>query len=155
VTRYIEGFSHFVTSMTAPTTSGWSICPVGFAPTGKRRLFTAHTLWGRYEGSTMAAGPAALVTASASANINSCSAIPAYASDKHRSHILKVVVLLDAWTRNLASGDGRATTFPFYGVWLLHERAGPGRCHTVLKSVAIWNLGNNRTHGQALLMAEV
>jgi len=43
VTRYIEGFSHFVTSMTAPTTSGWSICRVGFAPTGKRRLFTAHT----------------------------------------------------------------------------------------------------------------
>ena len=25
VIRYIEGFSHFVTSMTAPTTSGWSI----------------------------------------------------------------------------------------------------------------------------------
>jgi hypothetical protein len=25
VTRCIEGFSHFVTSMTAPTTSGWSI----------------------------------------------------------------------------------------------------------------------------------
>jgi hypothetical protein len=27
--RYIEGFSHFVTSMTAPTTSGWSILPGG------------------------------------------------------------------------------------------------------------------------------
>jgi hypothetical protein len=25
VIRCIEGFSHFVTSMTAPTTSGWSI----------------------------------------------------------------------------------------------------------------------------------
>jgi len=39
-----EGFSHFVTSMTAPVASGWSSCRVGFAPTGNRRLFTAHTL---------------------------------------------------------------------------------------------------------------
>ena len=37
------GFSHFVTSMTAPVASGWSGCRVGFAPTGKRRLVTAHT----------------------------------------------------------------------------------------------------------------
>jgi hypothetical protein len=42
----IEGFSHFVTSMTAPIASGWSGCRVGFAPTGKRRLVTAHTLSG-------------------------------------------------------------------------------------------------------------
>jgi hypothetical protein len=39
----IEGFSHFVTSMTAPIASGWSDCRVGLAPTGKRRLCTAHT----------------------------------------------------------------------------------------------------------------
>src|SRR3979409_2308200 len=39
-----EGFSHFVTSMTAPIASGWSDCRVGFSPTGKRRLCTAHTL---------------------------------------------------------------------------------------------------------------
>jgi len=39
----IEGFSHFVTSMTAPIASGWSGCRVGLAPTGKRRLCTAHT----------------------------------------------------------------------------------------------------------------
>src|SRR3979411_2907724 len=38
-----RGFSHFVTSMTAPVASGWSDCRVGLAPTGKRRLFTAHT----------------------------------------------------------------------------------------------------------------
>ena len=37
-----EGFSHFVTSIAAPVASGWSDCRVGFAPTGKRRLFTAH-----------------------------------------------------------------------------------------------------------------
>ena len=43
VTRLPEGFSHFVTSMTAPVASGWSGCRVGLAPTGKRRLFTAHT----------------------------------------------------------------------------------------------------------------
>ena len=39
----IEGFSHFVTSVTAPIASGWSGCRVGLAPTGKRRLSTAHT----------------------------------------------------------------------------------------------------------------
>jgi hypothetical protein len=43
----IEGFSHFVTSMTAPIASGWSDCRVGLAPTGKRRLCTAHTQGGR------------------------------------------------------------------------------------------------------------
>jgi hypothetical protein len=37
-----RGFSHFVTSMTAPIASGWSDCRVGLAPTGKRRLCTAH-----------------------------------------------------------------------------------------------------------------
>jgi hypothetical protein len=28
--------------VTAPIASGWSGCRVGLAPTGKRRLFTAH-----------------------------------------------------------------------------------------------------------------
>src|SRR6267154_2539311 len=42
----IEGFSHFVTSMTAPIASGWSGCRMGFAPIGKRRLCTAHTQLG-------------------------------------------------------------------------------------------------------------
>ena len=37
-----EGFSHFVTSIAAPVASGWSARRVGFAPTGKRRLSTAH-----------------------------------------------------------------------------------------------------------------
>ena len=44
----IEGFSHFVTSMTAPIASGWSGCRVGLAPTGKRRLVTAHTQRGHF-----------------------------------------------------------------------------------------------------------
>ena len=39
----IEGFSHFVTSMTAPIASGWSGCRVGLAPTGERRLVTARS----------------------------------------------------------------------------------------------------------------
>src|SRR5271169_1492885 len=39
-----EGFSHFVTSMTAPVASGWSGRRVGFTPTGKRRLVTAHAI---------------------------------------------------------------------------------------------------------------
>ena len=37
-----RGFSHFVTSMTAPVASGWSGCRAGLAPTGKRHLPTAH-----------------------------------------------------------------------------------------------------------------
>src|SRR5712675_203653 len=41
---HTEGFSHFVTSMTAPVASGWSGCRVGLAPTGKRRLSTAHAM---------------------------------------------------------------------------------------------------------------
>jgi hypothetical protein len=43
VTRYTEGFSHFVTPMTAPVVSGWSDGRVGLAPTEKRRFTTAHT----------------------------------------------------------------------------------------------------------------
>lgn len=43
VTRITEGFNRFVTSTIAPVASGWSICRVGLAPTGKRHLFTAHT----------------------------------------------------------------------------------------------------------------
>src|SRR5712671_2153732 len=39
-----EGFSHFVTSIAAPVASGWSVCRVGLAPTGKRRLSTAHAI---------------------------------------------------------------------------------------------------------------
>jgi hypothetical protein len=38
-----EGFSYLVTSIAAPAASGWSVRRVGFSPTGKRRLFTAHT----------------------------------------------------------------------------------------------------------------
>jgi len=37
-----ECFSHFVTSIAAPVACGWSDRRVGFAPTGKRRLVTAH-----------------------------------------------------------------------------------------------------------------
>jgi hypothetical protein len=32
--------------MTAPVASGWSVLPGGLAPTGKRRLVTAHTQFG-------------------------------------------------------------------------------------------------------------
>jgi hypothetical protein len=43
-----EGFSHFVTSIAAPVASGWSGCRVGLAPTGKRRLSTAHGRSGHF-----------------------------------------------------------------------------------------------------------
>ena len=51
-----EGFRHFVTSMPAPVASGWSGRRVGLAPTGKRRLSTAHTQSGL---STLENGPPA------------------------------------------------------------------------------------------------
>ena len=41
--QILRRLGHFVTSMTAPVASGWSGCRVGLAPTGKRRLVTAHT----------------------------------------------------------------------------------------------------------------
>ena len=41
VTSYTEGFSHFVTSMTAPVASGWSGCRVGLAPTARRTAVAA------------------------------------------------------------------------------------------------------------------
>ena len=41
--RCIEAFSYFMVSIDAPFASGWSkSCRVGLAPTGKRRLSTAH-----------------------------------------------------------------------------------------------------------------
>jgi hypothetical protein len=44
VTLYTGGFSHFVTSMTAPIASGWSdSCRVDSHPLERRRLSTAHT----------------------------------------------------------------------------------------------------------------
>jgi hypothetical protein len=57
-----EGFSHFVTSMTAPVASGWSDRRVGLAPTGKRRLTTAHTLSGHFASHDEARPTRALVT---------------------------------------------------------------------------------------------
>src|ERR1700687_3636208 len=42
----IEGFSHFVTSMTLRLLPAGAVARMGFAPTGKRRLCTAHTLNG-------------------------------------------------------------------------------------------------------------
>src|SRR6516225_9684177 len=43
-----EGFSYLVTSIAAPAASGWSVRRVGFSPTGKRRLCTAHTQGGQF-----------------------------------------------------------------------------------------------------------
>lgn len=43
VTLYTRGFSRFVTSTTAPIATGWSeSCRVGFAPTERPCLCTAH-----------------------------------------------------------------------------------------------------------------
>src|SRR6267143_3308058 len=50
-----EGFSQFVTSLAAPVASGWSGRRVGLAPTGKRRLVTAHTRSGHSPGAELQA----------------------------------------------------------------------------------------------------
>jgi hypothetical protein len=57
VTSHTEGFSHFVTSMTAPVASGWSVRRVGLAPTGKRRLLTAHARSGHSGGAASGSRP--------------------------------------------------------------------------------------------------
>src|ERR1700747_2259974 len=45
---HFQGFSYFVTSIAAPAASGGSVRRVGLAPTGKRRLVTAHTQPGHH-----------------------------------------------------------------------------------------------------------
>src|SRR5260370_41120128 len=57
VTRLSEGFSHFVSSIAAPVASGWSRCRVGLAPTGKRRLCTAHVGSGHWRDVTSIGSP--------------------------------------------------------------------------------------------------
>jgi hypothetical protein len=52
-----RGFSHFVSSMTAPVASGCSGCRVGLTPTGKRRLLTAHTLSGHFRDGKLMGDP--------------------------------------------------------------------------------------------------
>lgn len=50
VTLYTGGFSHFVASTPAPIASGWSdSCRVGFAPTERPCLCTAHAEIGLIE----------------------------------------------------------------------------------------------------------
>ena len=44
MTSYTEGFSHFVTSMTAPVASGWSVSPGGAFTHWKAPPFTARAL---------------------------------------------------------------------------------------------------------------
>src|SRR5215467_9285959 len=43
VTRYPKASATSSPPLAAPVASGWSVRRVGFAPTGKRRLITAHT----------------------------------------------------------------------------------------------------------------
>jgi hypothetical protein len=43
VTRYIEGFSHFATSMTAPIASGWSELPGGICTHWENAAFARRT----------------------------------------------------------------------------------------------------------------
>ena len=56
VTCYPEGFSHFVTSMTAPVASGWSVSPGGTCTHWKAPPFTAHARSGRPSWSSRQSG---------------------------------------------------------------------------------------------------
>jgi hypothetical protein len=44
VARLTEGFNHFVSSIVAPVLPAGAVRRVGFTPTGKRRLITAHAI---------------------------------------------------------------------------------------------------------------
>ena len=91
VTRCTDGFGYFVTSIAAPVASGWSVRRVGLAPTGKRRLFTAHT-GTRILGAVVACGlAAAMVTpiaakstgGHASTSTRHSQAVPGVKRDSH------------------------------------------------------------------------
>ena len=87
-----EGFSHFVTSIAAPVASGWSVCRVGLAPTGKRRLCTAHANCGhRWAGSRQAAKIGSLASAfrRLSASQGRCSAIVKPTLSTTSAHLLR------------------------------------------------------------------
>ncbi len=56
----IEGFSHFVTSMTAPIASSLERLPDGACTHWKRRLFTAHTRCGHWAKQCVCGVPAVL-----------------------------------------------------------------------------------------------
>ena len=71
-----RGFSHFVTSMTAPVASGWSGCRVGLTPTGKRRLSTAHTHTGRRRSNFFALRDCYSITSSARPSTKSGNVMP-------------------------------------------------------------------------------
>jgi len=43
--RLSKGFSQFVTSVAAPVASGWSVCRVGFTPTGKAPPYHGAHPW--------------------------------------------------------------------------------------------------------------
>src|SRR5438067_1781905 len=70
VTRYTEGFSYFVASIAAPVASGWSVRRVGLAPTGKRRLSTAHTQCCRRQPEVFASRNCYSITSSARTRID-------------------------------------------------------------------------------------
>ena len=96
----IEGFSHFVTSMTAPIASGWSGCRVGLAPTGKRRLVTAHTQSGT---------PRAAYSITSSARMSSVDGIS-------RPRVLAVCTLT-ASSNLIGSSTGRSAGFAAEKYW--------------------------------------
>ena len=57
-----EGFSHFVTSMTAPVASGWSVSPGGTRTHWKAPPFTALARGASFAGGPLLAGATTLLT---------------------------------------------------------------------------------------------
>ncbi len=102
-----RGFSHFVTSMTVPVASGWSVCRVGLAPTAKRRLVgcpfspaaATHPHQLRRVGVSSLGGTCDDLSASAHSIVNGCPRLSPPSVDRS-----------NAWLANRASGPTRINT---------------------------------------------
>jgi hypothetical protein len=132
VARLPEGFRHFVTSMPAPVASGWSGCRVGLAPTGKRRLFTAHAQCGhpalQIRPLTAAAEPCmcAASLCKALSKLNSLfgiGAVPTFKPNRHR-------VTCKVGTRR-------------------RRVATCGYCGVCAHSLTLWHAVGGRLHGES------
>ena len=94
----------------APVASGWSGCRVGLAPTGKRRLLTAHTLSGHSRSRKAARGNrGADVRAAESPFLNQSERLPA-------AHEEQVPERVSAWMAKI--GISRKRTHWERRIWL-------------------------------------
>ncbi len=104
--RLPGGFRHFIASMPAPVASGWSGRRVGLAPTGKRRLFTAHAI----RGNSPLGRPGFRVLRKADLREFRAARIPASRLDQRRRRDLRIDLM-----RRPRPGNGAALLFGVAG----------------------------------------